>query len=152
MLKKLRAEKNVTVGQISGKTGIPYDILSRLETGKEKDIAPSTVSLLAQYFGVQIDELIGFSPVERYLVTGGRKIDLTDYSESELTEIENFMTYLRWRRAEEKKEREHDEEERKRLRMERQTGKPVDPVENLINMIEERFSNKIPPFIPFKDK
>lgn len=124
-MKKLRADKGVTIGQIAGKTGISYDILTRLEKGTETKVAPSTISLLAQYFGLTTDELVGFTTVERYLVTGGRRIDLSDYSEAELTEIENFMVYLRWRRAEESRVREQDALEREQKRQERAASKTV---------------------------
>ncbi|KRF03371.1 hypothetical protein ASG89_23300 [Paenibacillus sp. Soil766] len=123
---KLRSKKGVTIGQISSKTGISYEILSRLEKGKEQLIAQSTVILLAQYFSVPIEELVGFSPVERYLVSDGRKIDLSDYSESELAEIENFMIFLRWRRSEEKKEKEFVDEKRSQIKMQNQNGKSIE--------------------------
>ncbi|PWW02918.1 transcriptional regulator with XRE-family HTH domain [Paenibacillus cellulosilyticus] len=124
-MKKLRADKGVTIGQIAGKTGISYEVLSRLEKGTEKNVAPSTIILLAQYFEVTTEELEGHSTVERYLVTGGRKIDLSDYSEAELTEIENFMVFLRWRRAEENRVRNQEALEREQKRQQRAAAKQV---------------------------
>ncbi|GMK37401.1 hypothetical protein PCCS19_04540 [Paenibacillus sp. CCS19] len=124
-MKRLRALKGVTIGQIAGKTGISYEVLTRLEKGTETKIAPSTINLLAQYFEITTEQLEGSSAVERYLVTGGRKIDLSDYSEAELTEIENFMVFLRWRRAEEKRVREQEASEREQQRAQREAAKSV---------------------------
>lgn len=97
-MKRLRAEKGVTIGQIAGKTGVSYEVLSRLEKGTEPKVDQADLILLASYFGVKTDDLQGSSSNERYLITDGRKIDLSDYSDAELTELENYLIFLRWKR------------------------------------------------------
>ncbi|TDB91945.1 XRE family transcriptional regulator [Actinomadura sp. KC216] len=61
-LKRLRAERNVTLATLSAVTGISKSALSRLETGQRR---PSLELLLpiAQAYQVPLDELIGSTEV-----------------------------------------------------------------------------------------
>ncbi|MBD3919275.1 helix-turn-helix transcriptional regulator [Paenibacillus sp. PR3] len=97
-MKRLRAEKGVTIGQIAGKTGVSYEVLTRIEKGTEPKVDQATLILIASYFGVKTDDLVGSSSIERYMVTGGRRIDLSDFTDAELTDLENYLIFLRWKR------------------------------------------------------
>lgn len=57
-LKRLRAQRGVSLADLAGRTGISKSTLSRLETGQRR---PSLELLLplAQAYGVPLDELVG---------------------------------------------------------------------------------------------
>lgn len=49
----------VTVRELADVTGIPFSTLSNILYGNSKDIKASTAVLLAKYFGISVDELLG---------------------------------------------------------------------------------------------
>lgn len=61
-LKELRKEKKLTQKELAEETDIPYRTLQRWENG-ETDIKSDKAQELADYFGVHIPFLLGYSPV-----------------------------------------------------------------------------------------
>jgi transcriptional regulator with XRE-family HTH domain len=61
-LKELRKEKNLTQKELAKNTGIPYRTIQRWEKG-ETDIKSDAAQELADYFGVHIPFLLGYSPI-----------------------------------------------------------------------------------------
>jgi putative transcriptional regulator len=55
-LKKLRAERGWTQGEIFRRTGLERSYLSRLEAGKVKDLSVRTAMKLASAFGLSVEE------------------------------------------------------------------------------------------------
>ena len=56
-LKKIRAEKNISQGDIVKTTGIDKAMISNIENGKTNPTL-STISKLAKAVGVSVDELL----------------------------------------------------------------------------------------------
>ncbi|SUN64082.1 Phage transcriptional regulator [Streptococcus dysgalactiae subsp. equisimilis] len=61
-LKELRKEKKLTQRELATNTGIPYRTIQRWENG-ETDIKSDAAQELADYFGVHIPFLLGYSPI-----------------------------------------------------------------------------------------
>ncbi|MDI5914874.1 helix-turn-helix transcriptional regulator [Streptococcus equi subsp. zooepidemicus] len=61
-LKELRKEKNLTQKELAKNTGIPYRTIQRWEKG-ETDIKSDAAQELADYFGVHIPFLLGYSTI-----------------------------------------------------------------------------------------
>ena len=61
-LKELRKEKKLTQKELAEKTDIPYRTLQRWENG-ETDIKSDKAQELADYFGVHVPFLLGYSPI-----------------------------------------------------------------------------------------
>jgi transcriptional regulator with XRE-family HTH domain len=60
-LRALRAQRTVTLAQLSEQTGISVSTLSRLESGQRKPTLELLLPL-ARAYGVQLDELVGAPP------------------------------------------------------------------------------------------
>ena len=61
-LKELRKEKKRTQKELAEKTDIPYRTLQRWENG-ETDIKSDKAQELADFFGVHVPFLLGYSPI-----------------------------------------------------------------------------------------
>ena len=61
-LKELRKEKKLTQKELAEKTDIPYRTLQRWENG-ETDIKSDKAQELADFFGVHVPFLLGYSPI-----------------------------------------------------------------------------------------
>ena len=59
-IKQLRKEKKLTQKELAEKTDIPYRTLQRWENG-ETDIKPEKAQQLADFFGVSVGYLLGYS-------------------------------------------------------------------------------------------
>ena len=57
-LKKLRADKNISQGDLFLRTGLERAYISKLENGKINDPRLTTVVVLAKALGVPIDEFV----------------------------------------------------------------------------------------------
>lgn len=55
-LKRLRAERGWSQGEIFRRTGLERSYLSRLEAGKTKDLSIRTAMKLAHAFGLSVEE------------------------------------------------------------------------------------------------
>lgn len=79
-LRALRGQRNLTLGDVSGATGISVSTLSRLESGQRR---PNLEILLpiAQVYGVPLDDLVGAPP------TGDPRIHLRPIEHHGMTAI-----------------------------------------------------------------
>ncbi|VLG13814.1 Phage transcriptional regulator [Streptococcus pneumoniae] len=59
-IKQLRKENNLTQRELANETKIPYRTIQRWENG-ETDIKSDAAQVLADYFGVSIPHLLGYS-------------------------------------------------------------------------------------------
>ena len=59
-IKQLRKEKKLTQKELAEETDIPYRTLQRWENG-ETDIKPEKAQQLADFFGVSVGYLLGYS-------------------------------------------------------------------------------------------
>ena len=58
-LKDLRVERKLTLEQLSNEVGISKSALGKYESDNGKDISPYSILLLADYYGVSCDYLMG---------------------------------------------------------------------------------------------
>ena len=58
-LKDLRVAKKLTLEQLSTEVGISKSALGKYESDNGKDISPYSISMLADYYGVSSDYLMG---------------------------------------------------------------------------------------------
>lgn len=58
-LKDLRVERKLTLEQLSAEVGISKSALGKYESDNGKDISPYSILLLADYYGVSCDYLMG---------------------------------------------------------------------------------------------
>ena len=58
-LRRLRKARGWTQRQTSGKSGVSYVVVTKVEQGLTKDPAMSTLIKLADALGVTLDELVG---------------------------------------------------------------------------------------------
>ena len=58
-LKKLRKQKKLSQEKLARVIDISYNTISKIEAGKAKNPTISTLSRLADFFGISIDELVG---------------------------------------------------------------------------------------------
>ena len=58
-LKDLRVERKLTLEQLADEVGISKSALGKYESDNGKDISPYSISLLADYYGVSSDYLMG---------------------------------------------------------------------------------------------
>jgi transcriptional regulator with XRE-family HTH domain len=79
-LRAIRKQREMTLADVSTKTGISVSTLSRLETGRRRPTLELLLPL-AQMYGVHIEELIGAPP------TGDPRIHLRPVQRNEMTFI-----------------------------------------------------------------
>lgn len=58
-LKDLRVERKLTLEQLAAEVGISKSALGKYESDNGKDISPYSILLLADYYGVSCDYLMG---------------------------------------------------------------------------------------------
>ena len=58
-LKDLRVERKLTLEQLAAEVGISKSALGKYESDNGKDISPYSISMLADYYGVSSDYLMG---------------------------------------------------------------------------------------------
>lgn len=60
-LKDLRAERKMTLAQLSEATGLSRAVLGRYEADNLKDMSAYSVATLARFYGVSVDYILGLS-------------------------------------------------------------------------------------------
>lgn len=79
-LKELRKSKRITMETLADKIGVTYNTISMYESGKRMP-SRSTSELLADYFNVDIDYLLGKTDI-------ARKIDVESIMKKDLSKEE----------------------------------------------------------------
>ena len=77
-LKDLRVERKLTLEQLSDEVGISKSALGKYESDNGKDISPYSISLLADYYGVSSDYLMGRTETKNHPNTALHELHLSD--------------------------------------------------------------------------
>jgi len=79
-LKDLRVAKKLTLEQLSTEVGISKSALGKYESDNGKDISPYSISMLADYYGVSSDYLMGRTETKNHPNTALHELHLSDAS------------------------------------------------------------------------
>ena len=79
-LKDLRVAKKLTLEQLSAGVGISKSALGKYESDNGKDISPYSISMLADYYGVSSDYLMGRTETKNHPNTALHELHLSDAS------------------------------------------------------------------------
>ena len=79
-LKDLRVERKLTLEQLSAEVGISKSALGKYESDNGKDISPYSILLLADYYGVSCDYLMGRTETKNHPNTALHELHLGDAS------------------------------------------------------------------------
>ena len=77
-LKDLRVERKLTLEQLADEVGISKSALGKYESDNGKDISPYSISLLADYYGVSADYLMGRTETKNHPNTVLYELHLSD--------------------------------------------------------------------------
>ena len=77
-LKDLRVERKLTLEQLADEVGISKSALGKYESDNGKDISPYSISLLADYYGVSTDYLMGRTETKNHPNTALHELHLSD--------------------------------------------------------------------------
>ena len=77
-LKDLRVERKLTLEQLSAEVGISKSALGKYESDNGKDISPYSISMLADYYGVSSDYLMGRIEIKNHPNTALHELHLSD--------------------------------------------------------------------------
>ena len=77
-LKDLRVERKLTLEQLADEVGISKSALGKYESDNGKDISPYSISLLADYYGVSADYLMGRTETKNHPNTALHELHLSD--------------------------------------------------------------------------
>ena len=79
-LKDLRVERKLTLEQLSVEVGISKSALGKYESDNGKDISPYSILVLADYYGVSCDYLMGRTETKKHPNTALHELHLSDAS------------------------------------------------------------------------
>ena len=79
-LKDLRVERKLTLEQLAAEVGISKSALGKYESDNGKDISPYSISMLADYYGVSSDYLMGRTETKNHPNTALHELHLGDAS------------------------------------------------------------------------
>ena len=79
-LKDLRVERKLTLEQLAAEVGISKSALGKYESDNGKDISPYSILLLADYYGVSCDYLMGRTETKNHTNTALHELHLGDAS------------------------------------------------------------------------
>ena len=79
-LKDLRVERKLTLEQLAAEVGISKSALGKYESDNGKDISPYSISMLADYYGVSSDYLMGRTETKNHPNTALHEPHLSDAS------------------------------------------------------------------------
>ena len=77
-LKDLRVERKLTLEQLSTEVGISKSALGKYESDNGKDISPYSISMLADYYGVSSDYLMGRTETKNHPNAALHELHLSD--------------------------------------------------------------------------
>ena len=79
-LKDLRVERKLTLEQLAAEVGISKSALGKYESDNGKDISPYSILVLADYYGVSCDYLMGRTETKNHPNTALHELHLGDAS------------------------------------------------------------------------
>ena len=77
-LKDLRTAQKLTLEQLSAEVGISKSALGKYESDNGKDISPYSILVLADYYGVSCDYLMGRTETKNHPNTALHELHLSD--------------------------------------------------------------------------
>ena len=77
-LKDLRVERKLTLEQLAAEVGISKSALGKYESDNGKDISPYSILVLADYYGVSCDYLMGRTETKNHPNTALHELHLSD--------------------------------------------------------------------------
>lgn len=77
-LKDLRVVKKLTLEQLAAEVGISKSALGKYESDNGKDISPYSILLLADYYGVSCDYLMGRTETKNHPNAALHELHLSD--------------------------------------------------------------------------
>ena len=77
-LKDLRVEHKLTLEQLASEVGISKSALGKYESDNGKDISPYSIMLLADYYHVSCDYLMGQTETKNHPNTALHELHLSD--------------------------------------------------------------------------
>ena len=77
-LKDLRVERKLILEQLADEVGVSKSALGKYESDNGKDISPYSISLLADYYGVSADYLVGRTETKNHPNTALHELHLSD--------------------------------------------------------------------------
>lgn len=77
-LKDLRVERKLTLEQLAAEVSISKSALGKYESDNGKDISPYSILLLADYYGVSCDYLMGRTETKNHPNTALHELHLSD--------------------------------------------------------------------------
>jgi SOS-response transcriptional repressor LexA len=86
ILSRLMANKGLKERDLVKTTGLPYTTVANILRGKSKNPRPHTLKVLADLFGITIEQLIGYETLETTLPSASSKRSL-DFLESRATSL-----------------------------------------------------------------
>ena len=93
-LDKLMKDRNINKSQLSKESGVPYTTIDGLYKKGTDNIKLSTLKKLSSYFGCSLDYLAGDDISEDSINTIAAHHDEEDWTDEELTEIEEFKKFV----------------------------------------------------------
>jgi SOS-response transcriptional repressor LexA len=104
VVRELLYKNNINVTELAKSINLPQPTIQRLVTGKTSDPKLSTLTLIANYFSITIDQLLGNTPIENIstnhsykihtapIVSWKTAIGIKDFFDS--TEIKNWKDWI----------------------------------------------------------
>ena len=77
-LKDLRAERKLTLEELSEKIGISSSALGNYESNDFKDISHLSIIILSEFYGVSTDYILGFTENRKHSGTEISELHLSD--------------------------------------------------------------------------
>ncbi len=74
VVRELLYKNNINVTELAKNINLPQPTIQRLVTGKTSDPKLSTLTLIANYFSITIDQLLGNTPIENISTSHSYKI------------------------------------------------------------------------------
>lgn len=102
ILKTLMNQKNITTADISKSTGIPYTTLKSILDNSVEKSSYRYVSSICRYLGITTDELEELAASDELSLPRKLLFEISDFSESELQQLQHYISYIRFLRNFEK--------------------------------------------------
>ena len=77
-LKDLRVERGLILEELAEQTGISKSVLGSYENDEGKDISHYSISILAKFYGVSSDYLLGLTEIKNHSNTELSSLHLSD--------------------------------------------------------------------------
>lgn len=100
VLRLLRSEKRLSQQALADKLGISKSAINMYERG-EREPGFETLELIADYFNVDMDYLLGRSSKTTKIIspTIAAHLDAEDLTEDELEDVQNYIAFIRSKRS-----------------------------------------------------